>query len=180
MLARAELLCILQDIYHLQFLCPQNASNPTPVIVRTKNNSARSWKPPTGQCFLWLLAAGTWWSLLSISSLRSVIFLSVLCIFTVWKNTLGEKNPLYFGRLVKYHSFFMSWIHYHCHLEDFFDLAKHRWFLLWSTLEPTYSLLKQVPYCCHYLSLSSPSALGCELSENTDCALFILYLQETK
>lgn len=117
--------------------CPQNASIPTPLMT-TKNNSVSFQMPPRGRCFLWLITIGTWWSLQSISSLRSVIFLCVLCIFTVWKNTLGAENPLYFGRLLKYHSFFMTWSHYHCHLEDFFDLAKRSWFLLWATLDPTY------------------------------------------
>lgn len=95
--------------------------------------------PPRGRHFLWLITTGTWWSLQSISSQRSVIFPLCVMHFHCMEEYTGEgKNPLYFGRLVRYHSFFMTWIHNLCHLEDFFDLAKPRWFLLWVTLDPVY------------------------------------------
>ena len=128
-------------------VCPQNASNPTPVIIAAKKNSVLLEYPLEGWYFLSLITFGTWWSLQSSSSQRRVILLYVLCIFTVWRNTLSKgKNPLYFGRLLKCLSFFMTCVHYHCHLEDFFHLARHRWFLLWAYPRPNLSLCYS---CCH-------------------------------
>lgn len=146
-------------------------------VVLTQNNPVCFGMPPRGRYLLWLVTVGTWWSLQSTSCPGSVIFLCVLCIFTVWKNTLGGKNPLYFGRLLKFQWF--SWLgsYYHCHLEDFFDLIKPRWCLLWLPLTQLIPLLLQLSYYCRYLKLSFPSTSGCELSESTHCALFILYLQ---
>lgn len=113
--------------------CRQNTSSPTPVIMAAKNNSVLLECPLRA---VLPLVDYHWHLMISAVYFISEKCDSSLCIFTVWKNTLGKKNPLYFGRLLKYHPFFMTWIHYHCQLEDFFHLAKHRWFLLWATLDP--------------------------------------------
>lgn len=148
---------------------------PPPVIIMAKNNSVVL-KSPQRAGLLWLIAIGTRWSLQSISSLRSVTFLPVFCIFTVRENTLRGKNPLCFGRFVKCRSFFMPWPHHHCHLEDFLDLTKHGW-LLWSTLDPAYSFSIAAAILLSLPESVLPLHLRLELFENIDCALFILCLQ---
>lgn len=146
---------------------------PPPVIIMAKNNSVVLKSPQRA-----VLPLADHHRHLMISTVYFIsekcYFLPVLCIFTVRENTLGEKNPLCF---VKCRSFFMPWPHHHCHLEDFFDLTKHRWLLLWSTLDPEYSFSIAAA-----VLLSLPESvlllhLRLELFKNTDCALFILCLQ---
>lgn len=169
---------VYRRVFTISSPLPTECQPLRPVLL-TKNNPVCFGMPPRGRYLLWLVTVGTWWSLQSTSCLRSVIFLCVLCIFTVWKNTLGGKNPLYFGRLLKFQWF--SWLgsYYHCHLEGFFDLIKPRWCPLRAPPDPTHpSIIAAV------ILLSLPEAvlpLNLRLWavwEHTLC-LFILYLQQT-
>lgn len=74
-----------------------------------------------------------------------VYFMSEKCDFSLcvmhfhrMEKYTRRQEPIIFWKASKIPFIFMTWIYYHCHLEDFFDLIKPRWFLLRATLDPTH------------------------------------------
>lgn len=77
-----------------------------------------------------------------------VYFISEKCYFSLrvmhfhhMEEYTGGKEPIMLWKACEVPFIFHALDHYHCHLEDVFDLAKHRWFLFGPTLDPTYSFI---------------------------------------